>query len=230
MRFSFIIPTKNEGKYLEECLLSIKNQSLKNYEIIVVDTNSTDRTKAIARKYGTRVINEPRTGPGIARNTGAKVARGAILVFCDADVHFDHYFLEKLEEKFRKEKDIGGCIFRLRTYDARKKSHEVAYKYVNSVVEFMNKIGIAITAGSCFAFRRDVFFKAGSFNERFLTNEDHDLAQRVSKIKRFMFFNDIVIETSSRRIKKFGLLRSLKIYVKSTLIYLLNKSYLRDYW
>ncbi len=228
MKFSFIIPTKNEGRYLGKCLLSIRNQNKKNYEIIVVDTNSKDRTKAIARKYGARVINEPRRGPGIARNTGAKAAKGSILVFCDADVHFDHYFLEKVEEKFRK--NIGGCIFRLRTYDASKKSHDLAYNYVNVIAEFMNKIGIAITAGSCFAFRRDVFFKAGGFDERFLTNEDHDLARRVNKVKRFMFFGDVVVETSSRRVNKFGLFGSIKIYLKSTMIYVLNNSYLRDYW
>ncbi len=228
MKFSFIIPTRNEGRYLEGCIKSIREQSIKDYEIIVVDTNSTDRTKAIARKYHVKVINEPRKGPGVARNRGANIAKGAILVFCDADVRFDRYFLEKLEERFRK--IIGGCIFRLRTYDAGEKIHEMAYNYVNIIAKFMNKIGIAITTGSCFAFRRDMFFKAGGFDERMLTNEDHDLARRVNRLKRFVFFNDIVVETSSRRVNKFGLLRAAKIYLKSTMIYVLNNSYLRDYW
>ena len=228
MKFSFIIPTKNEGKYLEECLLSIKNQGIKDYEIIVVDTNSTDKTKSIARKYGAKVINEPKKGPGAARNTGAKIARGRILIFCDADVRFDHYFLERLEEKFRK--SIGGCIFRIRTYDAGTKAYEIAYAYANMVAKVCNSIGLPVTIGSCFAFRGDIFLKSGGFNEKMLTNEDHDLADRVNKIKRFVFFGDIVVETSARRLNSLGILKILKIYTKSSLLYVLNKSYLRDYW
>ncbi len=228
MKFSFIIPTKNEGKYLDGCLRSIRAQSIKDYEIIVVDTNSRDRTKAIARGHGAKVINEPIKGPAAARNAGAKVARGRILVFCDADVWVDRYFLEKIDSKFKN--DIGGCIFRIRTYDAGTKAYEIAYAYANMVAKVCNSIGSPVTIGSCFAFRRDIFFKVNGFNEKMLTNEDHDLANRVNKIKRFMFFGDIVVETSARRLNSLGILKILKIYTKSSFLYVLNKSYLRDYW
>lgn len=228
MKFSFIIPTRNEGKYLEGCLASIKNQNIKDYEIIVVDTNSTDRTKAIARKYRAKILNEPRKGPGAARNTGAKAAHGHILVFCDADVRFDMYFLEEINEKFKK--NISGCIFRIRTYDAVKKSTAMAYEYVNVIAKIVNKFGFVFTNGSCFAYRRDVFFQVHGFNEKMLTNEDHDMANRANKIKKFMFFNDIAVETSARRINKLGLLKLIKIYTKSTILYVFNGSYLRDYW
>ncbi len=228
MKFSFIIPTKNEGKYLEGCLQSIRAQSVRGYEIIVVDTNSKDKTKAIARKYKAHVINEPRRGPGVARNTGAKASKGQILVFCDADVRFDRYFLEELGEKFKS--SIGGCIFRLRAYDARKKFEVLAYDYVNCIVEFANRLGITFTAGSCFVYRRDVFFKAGGFREDMLTNEDHDLSHRAHKIRRFVFLSDITVETSARRVSKLGLRKTIKIYFKSTAIYMLNRSYLREYW
>ena len=207
---------------------SIKNQSTKDYEIIVADTNSKDNTRAIARKYGARIFNEPKKGPGAARNTGARHARGQVLVFCDADVRFDKYFLEKINDRFKR--NIGGCIFRLRTYDASKKSIAMAYDHVNLLAKLVNKLGFVFTNGSCFAYRRDVFFRVHGFDERMLTNEDHDLANRANKIMRFVFFNDIIIETSSRRINKIGLMRSIKVYIKSTSVYLLNRSYLRDYW
>ncbi len=226
-RISVIIPTLNEKKYLKKCLDSLKRQDMRNYEIIVVDSYSTDGTVQLARRYG-RVVFEKRKGPGAARNTGAKHAKGGILVFADADVRFGKDFLKKIEKKF--ENNIGGGICRLSVYDSGKTVYKMAYSFVNCISKFLNRMGIILTGGSCFAYRRKIFLKAGGFNPVFMTNEDHDLAGRVSKISRFMFFDDITAYTSCRRIKKNGLLRMVKLYFKSTAIYFLNHSYVREYW
>lgn len=228
MMFSFIIPTRNEGDYLEGCLRSILNQERKNFEIIVVDTQSIDKTKKIAKRYGARIIEESKKGPSAARNKGANHSSGQILIFCDADVRFEKDFLEKVEKKFIE--NIGGCTFKLHPYDANKKIYELAYDYANKIAKFLNKIGLTITTGSCFAYRKDVFIRSGGFNEMLLTNEDHDLAIKVNKVKRFMFFEDILIETSSRRVSKLGFVKVIKVCIKSTLLYAFNRSYLRDYW
>lgn len=226
-KISVIIPTLNEKKYLKKCLDSLKKQTMKNYEIIVVDSYSTDGTPQLARKYG-KVVFEKRKGPGAARNTGAKRARGDILVFADADVRLERNFLKKIEKEF--EKDIGGGICRLAIYDSKKTSYRIAYSLAVNLARFLNKIGIIITGGSCFAYRKKVFFRAGMFNPKFITNEDHDLARRVSRISRFMFFDGITAHTSCRRIKKKGLPTMVKLYIKSSMIYFLNHGYLRDYW
>ena len=117
MKFSFIIPTKNEGKYLEKCLVSIKAQIVEDYEVIIVDTNSTDNTKTVAKKYGARIVDEPRRGASVARNAGARVSRGNILIFADADARFDKNFLQLIENRFNN--DISGGVFRLSIYDAK---------------------------------------------------------------------------------------------------------------
>src|SRR3989338_1007194 len=96
-RISVIIPTLNEKKYLKKCLDSLKRQGMRNYEIIVVDSYSTDGTVQLARKYG-KVVFEKRKGPGAARNAGARHARGSILVFADADVRFWKDFMKKMEK------------------------------------------------------------------------------------------------------------------------------------
>src|SRR3989344_6976071 len=101
MKFSFIIPTLNEGEYLEECLKSIKSQNFNDYEIIIVDSYSKDNTVKIAKKYGAKVLYESKKGPAVARNTGAKKAKGEILIFPDADVRFEKDFLEILEKKMK---------------------------------------------------------------------------------------------------------------------------------
>src|SRR3989344_7272915 len=228
MKFSFIIPTLNEENYLEECLKSMKKQTMNDYEIIIVDSYSKDNTLKIAKKYGAKVFFEKRRGPGVARNTGAKKARGDILIFCDADVRFGKNFLEKMSEKFKK--NIGGGICNLVPYDSGRKSIQINYKLANSIARFFISLGIIITAGSCFAYRRNVFKKTGGFNIKFMTNEDHELAKRASKFGRFRFFNEIKIGTSTRRIQKWGLVKSYKIYIKSTLIYWLNHGYIKNYW
>ena len=85
---SVIIPTKNSSQFLEECLLSIKDQTYKNIEIIVVDNNSTDNTKKIARKYTDKVFNQ---GPERSAQVNYAVtqAKGEYVYKVDSDFILD---------------------------------------------------------------------------------------------------------------------------------------------
>lgn len=227
IKFSFIIPTLNEEKYLEGCLQSIKRQSLKNWEIIVVDSHSSDNTVKIAKRY-TKNILFGKGRPSTARNAGGSKAVGNVLIFCDADVRFSNNFLENIEDIF--ERGIGGAVFNLKGYDCTKHIERLGYLGVNNIVRFLNSVGIGITAGSCIACRRDIFKMVGGFNSAFISNEDHDLAKKIKRIRRFEFFNDVVVMTSSRRLKKLGFLPITKMYFKSTMIFLFKNGYIRDYW
>ena len=84
VKISVIIPALNEEKYILHSLEGLKKQSFKDFEVIVCDGNSTDRTREIAKKYAMVVI-EKRKGMAAGRNGGARVAKGDILVFLDAD-------------------------------------------------------------------------------------------------------------------------------------------------
>ena len=84
MKLSIVIPAKNEEKYLPKLLASVKKQSFKDYEIIVADNNSKDKTKEIAKSYGCKIVKGGLPGKG--RNAGAKIAKGEIILFLDADV------------------------------------------------------------------------------------------------------------------------------------------------
>lgn len=79
MIFSIVIPTYNEEEYLPKLLESIKMQSYDDYEIIVADANSNDRTREIAEEYGCIVVDGGL--PAVGRNNGAKVAKGEIILF-----------------------------------------------------------------------------------------------------------------------------------------------------
>lgn len=102
MKVSVVIPVYNEEKYIEKCLLSLKNQVEKPDEIIVVDNNCTDKTIDIARKFNVLIIRESRQGITYARNCGFNHAKGTIIARCDADVILPPDWIKKIKENFKK--------------------------------------------------------------------------------------------------------------------------------
>lgn len=109
---SIIIPTYNEQKVIADCLLSLRNQTYKSVEIIVIDDGSTDKTREIVASLqssvsGLKLDSQNHKGPGPARNLGATKAKGEILVFVDADMTFDKNFIKDLIAPIIKSKAFG---------------------------------------------------------------------------------------------------------------------------
>lgn len=104
---SVIVPAYNEEKHIEECLVSIKNQTYSKIELIFVDDGSTDSTKKIAKKYTDILLTQKHQGPGAAKNNAVKNASGDILIFIDADMYLDNKFIEKIIAPIIKEKAWG---------------------------------------------------------------------------------------------------------------------------
>lgn len=109
-----IIPVYNEERTIGECLESLKRQSYKDTEIIIIDDGSTDNSKLKAQssklQFKTRnfrILEQKHGGAGKARNLGARHARGEILVFVDADMTFTKDFIEKLVKPIVEGKTIG---------------------------------------------------------------------------------------------------------------------------
>ena len=83
---SVVIPLYNSEKTIKDCLDSVLNQNYNNYEVIVVDNNSTDNSKKIIHKYKKiRYVFEAQRGRGAARNTGVKTSKGEIILMTDSD-------------------------------------------------------------------------------------------------------------------------------------------------
>ena len=97
MNISIIIPVYNSSLTLKECLDAIFDTNFKNFEVIIVSDNSSDNSVEIAKQYQCKIIelNENR-GPGFARNKGAQLAKGEILLFVDSDVIIDKESLNSL--------------------------------------------------------------------------------------------------------------------------------------
>lgn len=96
IKISIIVPVYNCEKYLEQCIESVLNQTLKELEIICVDDGSTDQSVKVIKKFISLdkrifLLQQENQGPGIARNVALKNARGKYVAFLDAD----DYYLEK---------------------------------------------------------------------------------------------------------------------------------------
>jgi len=106
---SVIIPAKNTEDTIGNCLRAVLSQRYVNtdYEVIVVDDGSTDRTAEIAKSMRARVIQQENAGPAAARNAGAEAAYGEILAFTDADCVPSPEWLHYLTMPFRDPQVIG---------------------------------------------------------------------------------------------------------------------------
>src|SRR3989344_9240167 len=109
---SVIIPVYNEEQSIGECLKSLKIQTYRPIEIIVVDDGSGDQTVNVISNYKSQITNlklfkQKHLGPGPARNFGASHASGEILVFVDADMTFDKNFMKDLVKPIVEGKTIG---------------------------------------------------------------------------------------------------------------------------
>lgn len=106
---SIIIPTLNAAKVLETCLKSIKKQTFKDYEILIIDGGSTDNTKIIAKKYRCKVIKNPLKTAEAAKALGLKMASGKYIALIDSDnILPSIYWLSKMLLPFKDLSIIGS--------------------------------------------------------------------------------------------------------------------------
>lgn len=158
VRVSVVIPAYNEEKLLGRCLASFQNQTVKPYEIIVVDNNSIDATSEIARQYGATVIPEANQGMIWARNTGFNHATGDILARCDADCIAPPEWIGTITNYYQKQpledaSAIGGTgYYATRSVKLGKVIGTVMSAGYYTGTRLM--LGSASLYGSCMAFPR----------------------------------------------------------------------------
>jgi len=121
IKISIIIPVYNVEKYLEQCLNSVVNQTLKDIEIICVNDGSTDNSKDILNEYAEKdsrivIIDKKNAGLGAARNTGMEHVNGEYILFLDSDDWMDLEACESLYN-YTLSHDSDLMIFKIRPYD-----------------------------------------------------------------------------------------------------------------
>ena len=170
---SVVITTKNEEKNIENCLESIKNQTFKNIELILVDNFSEDRTAQLAEKYAADVYFKGNERSA-QRNYGAKVAKGEYLIYLDADMMLSPTLIEECVKKCQQDKidalyvpeRIVGDGFWIKVRDFERSF------YTGTVIDAVRFI------------QRDVFLRVKGFDETLVGPEDWDFDRKIREIGR----------------------------------------------
>ncbi len=206
---SIIIIAKNEQKVLPRLLKSIKKQTFKDYEIILSDAQSTDKTREIAKKYGCRIVKGGL--PSIGRNNGAKASRGDALLFLDADAELPEDFLEKnINEIKKKNIDVASA-----------KISPMSDNLLDKFFFWIFNIFIVITqyffphaSGNCIYSTKKIFKKVKGFDETIKMAEDMDFVNRCKKQgAKFRILKSRKINSDMRRFEKDGRLNTARKYV-----------------
>lgn len=218
---SVIIPTLNEGDYLEKTLRALKDQTYQDFEIIVSDSNSNDNTQEVAKKYGAKLVLSERLGPAVGRNRGAAIAKGEILLLLDADTVPSKRMLEGIDRTMKERKDVvgGTCAF----YPSEGGLIGwLVFALANGAARLMMLGGTPQDPGCCGFYRREVFEKLGGIREELKLNETQDLAIRTKPHGKFIYLK-VPAFTSLRRYKKAGYMRTVLIYIKAATSYFQSK-------
>jgi glycosyltransferase involved in cell wall biosynthesis len=208
MKISVIVPAFNEEKLLGESLGEIQKSATVfikrgwQYELVVCDNNSTDRTSQIARDAGAKVVFEPINQIARARNAGAAVATGDWLVFVDADSHPSAELFGEVAAQIAAGKTLaGGATIRLDTNLFVAGAVTQLWNYASRFNRLM--------AGSFIFVEASAFRRVGGFSHEFYAAEELDLSVRLKKLAR-EFDRKIVIlhrhpiKTSARKMKLYS--------------------------
>ena len=218
---SVVVPTYNEEKNIEKCLNAILKQTIprNNYEIIVVDGDSKDRTREIASDYADQVIIQTSEGVGGARNDGVKVGNGEIIATTDADCEPHSNWLEVIEKNFVRSSNLVALTGILKPFDWNDMNgleiliYKFFFWFSNILLVLFQFFGVFHLCGANSAFKRDPFLEVGGYLPLAYA-DDTELFKRIKKTGSVMLDTDMKINYSVRRIKKMGLLNYILLIFK----------------
>lgn len=226
---SVIIAALNEEKYIRSVVDALKRQTYRDFEVIVVDGGSTDRTRKIAAEVG-RVITERRKGIALARNRGARAAKGKILFFTNADTSPCPTLLETYHNEFKDDPGMVAATGPLKPLEKADTIMRMGYKFVSVfLAKFAMAVGQPSISGSNFAVRADAFRRVHGFNERYETYEDLDLSIRLKSIGEVRYINEAMVKTSTRRIEAWGIPKYVAFNFRNIVKYNLSKNPAKNY-
>lgn len=206
---SVIVPTYNEEAGITACLRSLCSQTLDRdeYEIIVVDGNSSDRTRELAGEYADEVFIQTSKKVGGARNDGIMKAKGDIVATTDADCMIPPDWLEVIEKDFEKKNivQIYGTVYPIEDGIKNKMSLFAANTF--SCIGYYTGI-FYYTLGCNTAFDKEAFIKAGMYR-CIDAGDDVEIALRMKKLGKVKFDSSMKVGFSMRRYQQFGTLKSL---------------------
>lgn len=183
-RVSVVIPVYNAEATLAECLTRLHQSTMTDFETIVVDDGSTDRSREIAARFPVSIVPSPgRVGPAAARNLGARAARGDILFFIDSDVMVRPDTLAVLVDGFAHSDVDGFCGVQA----AEMRYRDLPSRYKNLWIRwtYLRKTGdVPLFYTTAAALKRDRFLAVGGFDTGYdlPSVEDTAFGQKLARL------------------------------------------------
>lgn len=227
---SVVIPAYNEEKYLPATLESlVGQQTQQDFEVIVVDNASTDRTSEIAKSFASRlkhlrVVLEKEKGRGRARVTGFSQAKGDIILCTDADTVLPPQWIDAMTKPFEDASVMAASSAAvILDFDAFTNwiynIGDLLYMWSYRVF-----LGYNTIVGFSLAVRREAYEKSGGFRADLKAQEDVEFGMRLHKQGKIVFLPQVKVIVSGRRFKD-GILNGILQYIKTTYdFFVLKKS------
>lgn len=222
MKVSVVIPAFNEEKLLPATLAAVRAAGLAfarrgwDWETVVCDNNSSDRTAAVARAAGARVAFEPVNQIGRARDTGARAAMGEWLVFVDADSIPDGSLFSDIADALASGRFVGGGA----TVRLPDESPWIARLFALGWSLWSRLAGWA--AGSCIWVEARAFRAVGGFGTEVYAGEEVWLSRRLGRLaraegRRFAILSRHPLLTSDRKVRLYRLGDHLRLFFRMVL-------------
>lgn len=198
-RISIVMPVYNSERLLGECLAAVNASTFRDFETIVVDDSSTDRSREIAAAHGARVVpSGGRLGPGRARNKGVEHARGDIVFFIDSDVVVRPDTLDRLVTAFDRDPGVAG-LMAVQSPTMRFRNLCSVYKNLWMYYTYVRRAGqdVPLFYTTAAAIRRSAFLASGGFDVNYVDPniEDTDYGQKLaSQGFRIQILPDLEVE------------------------------------
>ena len=198
-KVTVLMSVYNGERYLTEAVDSILAQTFTDFEFLIIDDASTDRTPEILRSYEDpriRIItNEENLGLTKSLNRGLALARGEYIARMDAD---DISYIERLDKQIKyleEHPDVGlvGSSFEIIDESGNIVSRNIYKNFTN------NKIYYALIFNNCIAhssvmYRRDLVINIEGYNERLTRTQDFDLWSKISKKSKIEVINEVLLK------------------------------------
>lgn len=222
MRLSFVVPAYNEERYLGDCLQSILAQTrdlAAECEIIVVNNASTDHTRSVALSFaGVTVVDEPRKGLTFAQPAGLNASSGDLVANVDADSRLTAGWVEQVIASFDARPGMLALSGPLVYYDLSPSERVLVQGFymaawiTYAMNRYVLRVGSMVQGGN-FVVTRRALEEIGGFNLAIsFYGEDTDIARRLNEMGEVKFTFDLKMNSSARRLKKEGMLRTALRY------------------
>ena len=204
---SVIVPAHNEEAYLRDTLRALEAQRYYRFEIVVVANGCSDATAEVARHHCDRLIVISQKGISLSRNLGARMARGDMLVFLDADTILRPDALKIISRQFTRKYAAG-------TLKARPEPARWFYLLLYFFKNLMHQSRLHKGSVGVILCWKDHFEAVGGFDEGLHVMENSALIEKVQKYGKYQCVNQTVATTSMRRYEKKGFHRTVSLWVK----------------